>query len=137
MENLQQSDYDIVKKDNILFVDVQNIFDAEAFAQYHLDMIELTQQMKHQPWASLIIYHGSGVFTPEVEDNIADVTKYRVQHNMIANATVFLDSTHADIQQMQLRRIYNGCHLPFYVFSDVKSAENWLQDFLGQQPQAM
>lgn len=129
-----QGKYNIVKQDNILLVEVQDIFDGDVVAQYHQDMVDLTLEMKHQPWASLIIYRGSGVFSPDAEAQIVDITKFRVKHNMVANATVFLDSAHADLQQMQLRRIYGGCHLPFYVFSDVESAKAWLHDFLAKQP---
>jgi len=136
MESEQHSNYDIVKNGKILFVDVQDIFDADIIKKYHQEMKAHTHEMKHQPWGSLIVYHGSGVFSPEAEEQIVDITKYRVKNNMVANATVILDSTHADVQQMQLTRIYSGCQLPFYVFTDVQSAENWLHDYLDQQPKA-
>ena len=133
MNKQLESHYDIIKKDNILFVDAQQLFDEQTIQQYHQDMMDLTLEMKHQPWASLVAYRGSGVFTPEVEKHIVDITKFRVKNNMVANATVILDSAQADLQQMQLRRIYNSCHLPFFVFSDIASAENWLKDFLAKQ----
>tara|TARA_Y100000034_G_scaffold84577_1_gene101430 strand:+ start:1861 stop:2277 length:417 start_codon:yes stop_codon:yes gene_type:complete len=129
--------YQITKKDSILFVDVENIFTGDIAKQYHQDMMQITEEMKHQPWASLIIYHGNGVFTPDAEEQIVDITKFRVKNNMVANATVFLQSAQADLQQIQLSRIYHGCNLPFYVFSDVKSAKNWLKDFLEKQPKVV
>ncbi|WP_245961515.1 hypothetical protein [Thalassotalea euphylliae] len=137
MNRQLHSHYDITKKDNILLVDAKRIFDEDSIEQYHQDMLDLTLEMKHQPWASLICYEGSGVFTPEVEQHIIDITKFRVKNNMVANATVLLNTAHADIQQMQLRRIYNSCQLPFFVFSDRDSAEAWLQDYLKEQTQVV
>ncbi|WP_448214221.1 hypothetical protein [Colwellia sp. MEBiC06753] len=135
MNALHQEQYNIEIKDNILFVQANNLFNADVVKQYHQDMVKLTIEMKHQLWASLVVYQGSGVFSPEAEKHIIDITKFRMKNNMIANATVILDSAQADIQQMQLRRIYSSCRLPFFVFSNVASAQDWLQSFLAEQSQ--
>ena len=137
MNKQLDSYYKMVKKGNILLVEVQRLTGEQTIEQYHQDMVDLTLEMKHQPWASLVVYRGNGVFTPEIESHIVDITKFRAKNNMVANATVLLENAHADIQQMQLRRIYSSCSMPFFVFSDVDSAETWLTDFLKQQPQAM
>ena len=137
MTSRHQPHYDIVKKGNILVVEVKSLYAGDIAKQYQQDMVDLTHTMNKAPWASLVTYHGSGVFTPEAEKHIVEITKFRVKHNMVANATVFLDSKQADLQQMQLSRIYASCRLPFYVFSDTQSAENWLKDFLEKQPQVV
>ena len=46
---------------------------------------------------------------------------------------MILNSAHADLQQMQLRRIYQASNITFHVFSDEKSARNWLAEFLQQK----
>lgn len=61
------------------------------------------------------------------------MTKYRVEKGMIANASVIIDSSSADIQQMQLRRVYQQCGVTFFVFSDIDSARSWLTDYITEQ----
>jgi hypothetical protein len=51
---------------------------------------------------------------------------------MVAIAVVILNSTCADMQQMQLQRIYRECQIESYVFSDTESASTWLNDFIEQ-----
>lgn len=131
--NTTESNYHIERKGNLLYVEIQGPFDGNVAERYHADMKSLTLQMKHKPWASLVKYHRSGLFTPDAEKSLIETTKHRVQNNMVANATVISENSHADLQQMQLSRIYSSCGLPFYVFSDVESAENWLVDFLDSQ----
>ena len=53
---------------------------------------------------------------------------------MIANATVIMNSNNADLQQMQLRRIYQTTDITFHVFSDNNSAKEWLTDYLEFPP---
>ena len=131
--DVQESNYHIERRDNVLYVEIQGPFDGVIAEQYHIDMLSISRQMKAKPWASLVKYHRSGLFTPDAEKALIETTKFRVKNNMIANATVISENTHADTQQMQLRRIYSSCALPFYVFSDVRSAETWLESYLAKQ----
>ncbi len=118
---------------NILVVDAVGPFNDKVVEKYYDDIQDLIAEIEHQAWGSLVIYRGNGIFTPEAETSLIDITKKRMERGMVANATVFLDSVHADLQQMQLRRIYNTCRLPFYVFSDKSTAKGWLADFIEQQ----
>ena len=77
--------------------------------------------------------HGS--YTIEQQGNILlvdargpfnEVTLTQCQQDM-------KDSNHADLQQMQLRRVYQSSGIIFHVFSDVNSAKEWLKDFLDSQ----
>lgn len=137
MTSADQGNYSIKVQDNILHVDINGVFNDDLATSYDQDMRNLVQEMQGRPWGSLAIYHGNSIFTPEAEQALIEITKYRVQYGMVANATVILNSAHADLQQMQLRRIYQASNITFHVFSDEKSAKNWLKEFLQQQNVAM
>ena len=129
--------FTIEHQDNILTVDARGPFTQEIMEQFQQDMVIVSAKMKGQPWGSLVTYYGNAVFSPEAEEALIEITKYRVQHDMIANVTVILESTHADLQQMQLKRIYQTCNVVFHVFSDIEAAKAWLKTFLEQQRAAM
>lgn len=94
--------YTIEIQGNILVIDARGPFNDTIAEQYQLEMVDVTNQLAGAPWVSLVTYYGNGIFTPEAEHILIDVTKYRMKHGMIANASVILESVHADLQQMQL-----------------------------------
>ncbi|WP_019028356.1 hypothetical protein [Colwellia piezophila] len=124
--------YVIEQKNNILFVDAQGPFTELTIEKYHQEIKLLTEKMTGEPWASLITFRGNSVFTPEAELQLKETTIYRQEKGMIAIAVVIRDSAYADIQQLQLQRIYHDCQMAFHVFSDSESAADWLNDFLQQ-----
>ncbi len=125
--------YRIEQQNNILLIDIdeQGTFNDVISEQYHKDIKIITQKMRNNPWASLISFKGTGVFTPEVEQNLIETTHYRVENGMIAIAAVIIDSAYADTLQMQLQRIYQNCSVQFYFFSDTKNAKHWLDSFIN------
>lgn len=129
--------YSIKQEGSILIIDAHGPFNEKITEQYQHDITDVMNVLSGSPWASLVTYHGNGIFTPEAEKQIVEITKLRMKHNMVANASVIIDSVHADLQQMQLRRIYNACNLTFHVFSDIRSARNWLEGYLVEQRAAM
>ncbi|QBG35742.1 hypothetical protein [Litorilituus sediminis] len=124
--------YAIEQQNNILLVDAQGPFNDITAAQYHKDIEEITEQMTGEPWGSLITFRGNSVFTPDAEEQLKETTHYRIQKGMIAIAVVILNSAYADMQQMQLQRIYQDCNISFHVFSDVASAKQWLDGYIEQ-----
>ncbi len=132
MEITLKGEYSIASGSNILQVDAFGPFDNSVTEQYVDDMYQACEQFASQPWGLLISFHGNSVFSPEAEEALIKVNKYRVKHGLIASASVILDSSTADIQQLQLRRIYQACNITFYVFSEVGSAKAWLEQFLQQ-----
>ena len=135
MELAAQGEYSIEQKGNILFVDAHGPFNDVMAQLYAKDMYEVCSTFKGEWWASLVTYYGNALYTPEAESTLIALTKYRAQHGMIANASIILDSNCGDIQQMQLRRIYQGANMTFHVFCDINSAEKWLVDFMSRQIQ--
>jgi hypothetical protein len=89
--------------------------------------------MTDKPWGSLITFRGNSIFTPEAEQQLKETTQYRQNKGMIAIAVVILNSAYADMQQMQLQRIYHDCQIDFHVFSDSDSATTWLNSFIRQK----
>jgi hypothetical protein len=124
--------YEIKIKDNMLVVAMHGQFDDVA-QQYIQDMYQVCEQLKNQIWGSLVTYNGSALFSPKAEEALIKITKFRVQHGMIANASIIIDSVNADIQQMQLQRIYQASRVISHVFSDQNSARQWLADFIAQE----
>lgn len=136
MKFSKHGSYTIEKKGNILCIETKGHFhDNAVIEQYSQDMREASKLFNEQPWASLVIYNGSGIFTPEAEKELMKITEYRMAHGMIANASVIRNCPQADLQQMQLRRIYQSADLTFHVFSDTYSATEWLDEFLSTNSQ--
>jgi len=132
MEYLAHGRYIIEQKDNILLVDAQGPFNDITAAKYHQDIKQVTEKMSGEPWGSLITFRGNSVFTPDAEQQLRETTQYRQKKGMIAIAVVILNSAYADMQQMQLQRIYHDCQIEFHVFSDSESATIWLNGFIEQ-----
>ena len=133
MNSISHGSYTLAKKDKILIVEAQGPFDEITVNQYLNDIKVVVEDMKHQPWATLAIFQGNGIFTPEAEQALIEITRQRMQNNMIAIATVIKQSYQADLQQMQLARIYQSCNIVFNFFSDENIAEKWLSSFLNTQ----
>lgn len=132
MEYSAHGRYVIEQKDNILLVDAHGPFNEVTTEKYHQEIKRLTEKMSGEPWGSLITFRGNSIFTPDAELQLKKTTLYRQKKGMIAIAIVILNSTYADMQQMQLQRIYHDCQIEFHVFSDSENASNWLNDFIEQ-----
>ena len=111
-------------------------FNEHVTEKYIDDMYSACEDFSGQPWGLLISFYGNSVFSPEAEAALIKVNKHRVKQGLIANASVLIDSSTADTQQLQLRRIYQACNITFYVFSDVENAKSWLEQFLQQSQTA-
>ncbi len=127
-----QGSYAIEQQENVLKVDAHGPFNEATAAQYHKDIIAITEQMPGEPWGSLITFHGNSIFTPDAEQQLIETTRYRQNKGMIAIAVVILNSAYADMQQMQLQRIYQDCQIDFHVFSDYNNAKLWLDGYIKQ-----
>jgi len=132
METTIKEGYSIERKSNILQVEAFVPFTEEVTEKYIDDIYRACEEFSGQPWGLLISFYGNSVFTPDVEESLIKVNKYRVEQGLIASATVLINSSTADIQQLQLRRIYQACDITFYVFSDVDNARVWLENHLKQ-----
>ncbi len=137
MQHSTNGSYSIKQEENILLVDAQGPFNDITAKKYHQDIEDFTQKMSGSPWGSLILYRGSGVFTPDVEQSLIDTTHYRVKNGMIAVAAVINDTAYADVLQMQLQRIYQSCQIQFHFFSDSSNAKNWLDSFIEEHNQCV
>lgn len=124
--------YHIEQQDNILFVDAQGPFNDIIAAKYHHDITKITEQMSQVPWGSLITFRGNTIFTPDAEEQLKKTTQHRQEKGMVAIAVVILNSANADMQQMQLQRIYQDCGIDFHVFSESESAKTWLDEYIEQ-----
>jgi len=135
MELAAHGEYKIEQKGNILFVDAHGPFNDVTAQLYAKEMYKVCSSFQGECWASLVTYYGNALYTPEAESTLIDLTKYRAQHGMIANASIILDSNCGDIQQMQLRRIYQSANMTFHVFCDINSAKKWLTEFMSKPNQ--
>lgn len=133
MTHAEQGTYQIEAQGNIVIVDAHGPFNEDVTEHYVKDMYAACEHFTGQPWGLLATFYGKSVFSPEAEEALVEMTKYRVEKGMIANASVIIDSSSADIQQMQLRRVYQQCGVTFFVFSDIDSARTWLTDYITEQ----
>jgi len=125
--------YKIKPDGQILVVDAHGPFTEDITEQYLEDMYDACKALSGKPWGLLATFYGNSVFSPDAEAALIKMTKYRVEHGMIANASVIIDSNLADIQQMQLKRIYHACDVTFHVFADIHAAKSWLTDYVEQR----
>jgi hypothetical protein len=137
MKLAPHGEYKIEAHGNILVVDAHGPFTDEITKQYVQDMYTACEEFTGQVWGLLVTFYGSGIFTPDAEAALIEVTKFRVKHGMIANASVILNSSSGDLQQMQLRRIYQTCNLTFHVFSNIDAAKSWLSEFITEKSVVM
>jgi len=137
MKLAPHGEYKIEAHGNILVVDAHGPFTDEVTKQYVQDMYKACEEFTGQVWGLLVTFYGSSIFTPDAENALIEVTKFRVKHGMIANASVILNSSSGDLQQMQLRRIYQSCNLTFHVFSNIDAAKSWLSEFINEKSAVM
>jgi len=135
MDLATHGEYTIEKKGNILFIDARGPFNDITAQLFSQEMYQTCKLFNGECWASLVTYYGNSIYTPEAESTLIALTKYRAKYGMIANASIILDSNCGDLQQMQLRRIYQTSNMTFHVFCDVNSAEKWLVEFMKDSVQ--
>ena len=121
--------YTITQQNNILLIDAQGAFNEGISEQFHQDIKAIADKMSNAPWASLVSFKENSLFTSEAEQKLIETTQYRVDNGMIAIAAV-INSTYADVLQMQLQRVYQSCYVQFNFFSDAKHAKNWLDSLI-------
>ena len=131
MKTFTHDHYQFSQDDNILTVTAQGHFNEETIQQYLNDMQMLIDEIKHNPWATLTIFKGSSIFTPEAEQALIHITQERIRNNMNAIAIVLQQSSQADLQQMQLTRVYQQCKIQYNFFSDTKTAKTWLSSVVN------
>ena len=59
--------YSVERSGNILVVEATGPFNEHIIHQFENDVETCMEQLKNQAWATLVIYHGNGIFTPEAE----------------------------------------------------------------------
>jgi len=129
---LAEGQYSICRQGNILHIEAKGPFDEHMTSMYRQDLEGVTDKLTGGHWGSLVSYYGNGLFTPEAELQLIETTKYRISRGLVATAAVFLQSTQADLQQMQLQRVYQHFRIPFHVFNNQENAKDWLQNYLEQ-----
>ncbi len=126
-----QSNYTIDVKGNIIVIDCHGPFDQAIVELFSEDIKAAITQFDNKPWGSLITYYGNGIFTPDAESALKEITQYRIKHGMVAVAAIIKNSIHADLQHMQLHRIYQETPVIFHVFCGKTDAQQWLSSFLN------
>lgn len=137
MQTRTQGSYSFSINNNILIVNAEGPFDEETIQQYLLDSKAATEKIQHEPWAILTTFSGKGVLTPEAEQALINITKERKKNNLMAVTVVIKNNLQADLQQTQLARIYELCHVTANFFSNEKTAFQWLNSFMSKQKTAI
>ena len=124
--------YTIEHQNNILDTRVYGPLPEPVLKQYHSDMCVACEKLQGTTWGALVTYYGGELLSPDIEETRISIARHRINHGMVANATVILESQHTDLQQMQLKRIYQSCQLEFHVFTNTEIARNWLSQYLAK-----
>lgn len=136
MQTSNQGSYSFSVKNNILIVNAEGPFDEQMMQQYLFDTTKATEKIQLQPWAILTTFSGKGILTPEAEQALIEVTKNRKKNNLKAVTVVIKNNLQADLQQMQLARIYELCNVTVNFFSNEQTAYQWLNSFMSEQKTA-
>jgi len=127
MELAAHGTYSIKKTKNILYVDARGPFNEVTTQQYAKEIDEYSYKFQNKNWVSLTTFYGDSVFTPIAENSLISILHSRAEKGLLANACIILESHCHDLQYMQLKRIHLKANIAFNAFSDVKSAEQWLE----------
>ncbi len=127
MELAAHGTYSIKKTKNILYVDAHGPFNEVTTQQYAKEIDRYSYLFQNKNWVSLTTFYGDSVFTPVAENSLISILHSRAEKGLLANACIILESHCHDLQYMQLKRIHLRANIAFNTFSDVKSAEQWLE----------
>jgi hypothetical protein len=123
--------YILKKTDNILYVDAHGPFNEITTQRYAKDIDKYSYKFHHANWVSLTTFYGDSIFTPAAEKSIISILHGRADKGLLANACIILESQCHDLQYMQLKRIHLKANIAFNIFSDLSSAEKWLEEFIS------
>ena len=127
MELAAHGTYSLKKIKNILYVDAHGPFNEVTTQQYAKEIDGFSYQFQNKNWLSLTTFYGNSIFTPAAENSLISTLHSRAEKGLLANACIILESHCHDLQYMQLKRIHLKANIAFNTFSDVKSAEKWLE----------
>jgi hypothetical protein len=121
--------YIFKKTDHILYVNAQGPFNEIIVQQYAHDIDEFSCKFNNKKWVSLTSFYGDSIFTPEAEKYLIAILQGSSDNGLLAHASIILESCCRDLQYMQLTRIHQKSNIAFNIFSDVSSAEKWLEGY--------
>lgn len=128
-----QGRYALSVQNNILMVEAVGPFNENTFKHYLVDSNSAIEKICDKPWAILTIFSGKGILPPEAESALIDITKERQLKNLAAVSVVIENNWQADLQQIQLARIYQQCRVKSNFFSNKQAAHQWLVNYMNTQ----
>ncbi|RCU49527.1 MULTISPECIES: hypothetical protein [Corallincola] len=122
----QHGEYSIQCQGRILLVDAKGPWNEELIVSYKADMLAVIRELSPNPWACIIIVHGTGLMTPEAEKEMASLVKMRKALGLTSTAMVTGDTAVKSIVRAQFERVYCGAGIN-YCFCDTQAqAYEWL-----------
>jgi hypothetical protein len=122
--------YILKKAENILYVDAYGPFNEITTQQYAKDIDEYSYKFHNKNWVSLTTFYGDSIFTPAAENSLISTLQGSSSKGLLAHASIILESNCRDLQYMQLKRIHLKANIAFDTFTDVCSAEKWLEGYI-------
>ncbi len=103
----------------------------DVVRKYISQVSPLIEQLKQAPWVSLTVLDGVPLSSPEAAVMLSQGVRVCVQNNMVACATVILNTEYMALTQNYWQSVHRPFHkLPFKIFTDVEEAKKWLSSYL-------
>lgn len=109
-------------------------FNEELFDRFAIAQGRYLKDLNHPtPWASIAIFIGCAMFTPEAIQRYAALMASPKPPGFTPVATAFVlgpDIEGAKVMAPHFRKIYRDIHRPFEIFQTVEEAHQWAQSML-------
>lgn len=118
--------YAIELNGSVLKAELKGIATPKMLQQYHEDVLSLVCGLKGTQWGFMGSIFGTGILTPEAENDLVDSLKARMSLGMHA-CVVIADG--ADVPAMVIRqfeRVYEQVGIKYLFCSSEREGLNWL-----------
>lgn len=129
MEFSAHGEFTLQIKGDILFVDATGPFNEETASQY---VVKYQDHItRYRPKLQLSHLHGSSIFSPEIEESIAQLHKWSAQMGLRAEAVVLdTDQNEHAILMTQAKNIFSDIKTTYKFFDSKEEAMSWLHSFI-------
>ena len=127
--------YTIELVGRVLMIDAVGPFNEDAVKAYSKDLNTYIEKLAPDPWALCAVFRSESLFTPQAEEELKAVTRWRKEKGMKQVAVVFKDVKGLSILQDQMARIYEETNIPYAFFETKADAISWItpEAYIEQQ----
>jgi protoheme ferro-lyase len=109
-----------------MLVDAIGPFNLESISQYQRAIADAINVLKQKRWTQIVVLHGMSMMTPEAEEQLEKVVRYRMERGLCASVIVVGDVEGKGIVKQQLQRVYGKTQLLHTFTETIEEAHHWL-----------